>query len=475
VIDIRFATRLRLPLIVGSVLLTVAWGLRRLQDTLTLAHDDVTNPYTISLALLFAMFAGQLYLAWREKPYAISEADERRIGRLTVCLNLPVYNEDPELLERVLTSIFAQTRLPNRVELVDDGSSVDYSELRAVWVDRVPEGVEFAWVRTENRGKRHAQMETFARASEDILVTIDSDTILHRRAIEEGLKPFADPAVASVAGLVLALNKHTNMLTRVQDLVVTTWQLTLRSAYSMLRSVTVNSGPFALYRAAVIRKAADGYLHEQIAGRPVQFSDDSLLTLYALIRGHTVQQPSAIAFSAWPETLSHHLRQQVRWTRGSFIRSLWRLRYLPLRGAAFWLHLVGHAQFLASTVMLVFVFMVHPDIGLEHVVPMLVIAMLLSYATTVRTLTVRRSDETLLQQLAVYALSPLVVLWALFVYRPLRLFGMVSCLRTGWGTRQKVETPTRSSTRAAQPVQAPAVPTFADSQRTPQEADLVAV
>jgi hyaluronan synthase len=475
VIDIRFATRLRLPLILCSVLLTLAWGMRRLQDTLALAHDDAANPYTLLLALLFAMFACQLLLAWRERPYTVSPEDEPRIERLSVCLNLPVYNEDPGLLHRVLTSIFAQSRLPDRVELVDDGSKVDYSALRARWLADVPEGVEFSWVRTENRGKRHAQMETFGRAREDILVTIDSDTILHRRAIEEGLKPFADPEVTSVAGLVLALNKHTNTLTRVQDLVVTTWQLTLRSAYSMLRSVTVNSGPFALYRGAVIRQAADGYLNERIAGRPVQFSDDSLLTLYALMRGRTVQQPSAIAFSAWPETLSHHLRQQVRWTRGSFIRSLWRLRYLPLRGVAFWLHLIGHAQFLASTVMLVFVFCIRPHIGLHHLAPMLMIAMLLSYATTVRTLTVRRSDETLGQQLGVYALSPLVVLWALFVYRPLRLFGMVSCLRTGWGTRQTVETPAVSTFRSATPVQPAAPFALADTQRTPQEADLVAV
>ena len=468
-IDIRFATRLRLPLLLCSLLLTVAWGLRRLQDTVALGHDDAANPYTLLLGLLFAMFSCQLLLAWREKPYTVDEADKARIDQLTVALNLPVYNEDPKLLDQVLASIFAQSRLPDRIELVDDGSKVDYTELRARWLARVPTGVEFSWLRTPNRGKRHAQMQTFAGASEDILITIDSDTLLHARAIEEGLKPFADPEVTSVAGLVLALNKHTNMLTRVQDLVVTTWQLTLRSAYSRLHSVTVNSGPFALYRSFVIRQAEDGYLNERIAGRPVQFSDDSLLTLYALMEGRTVQQPSAIAFSAWPETFSHHLRQQVRWTRGSFIRSLWRLRYLPLRGIAFWLHLIGHAQFLASTIMLVFVFCIRPNIGVHHIAPMLLIAMLLSYATTVRTLTVRRSDETLGQQLGVYALSPLVVLWALFVYRPLRLFGMFSCLRTGWGTRETVETAAAVPVRAAAPV------ALAETAPPQAEAELVAV
>ena len=37
------------------------------------------------------------------------------MGALTICLNLPVYNEDAALLDQVLASIFAQTRLPNRV------------------------------------------------------------------------------------------------------------------------------------------------------------------------------------------------------------------------------------------------------------------------------------------------------------------------------------------------------------------------
>ena len=406
---------------------------------LSLIHGDTASPYTVLLAMMFGVFAWQWWLAWRERPYVLEPDERLRVNALTTCLNVPVYNEDPELLEQVLMSLFAQTRLPNHVEVVDDGSRVDYSGLRARSQSRAPKGVTFTWVRTENRGKRHAQMETFATAPEDILITIDSDTVLHPHAIEEGLKPFADPRVTAVAGLVLALNKHSNLLTRLEDLIVTTWQLTLRSAYSYFGSVTVNSGPFALYRSFVVQQARDGYLSETIAGRPVQFSDDSLLTLYALMQGRTVQQPSAVAFSAWPEKLSHHVRQQLRWTRGTFIRSLWRLRYLPFGSIAFWLHVLGHAQFLASTVMLALIVFVHPEFNSAQVVQMLLTAMLLSYATTARTLIIRRSDETVRQQLGVYALSPLVVLWAMFVYRPLRLFGMITCFRTGWGTRQAVE------------------------------------
>jgi hyaluronan synthase len=438
-IDVSFAAGRRVILVILSTSLVAVWAIHRLAQTVDFFRGNSGSPYVLLLTVLVIAFALQLWLAWRERPFTPSHEEQACIDELTVCLNVPVYNEDPDLLDEVLASIFAQTRLPNRVEVVDDGSDTAYAWLRARWLARVPNGVVFSWVRTPNRGKRQAQMTSFANAREDVLVTIDSDTVLHPRAIEEGLKPFADPHVASVAGLVLAFNKHKNLLTRLQDLILTSAQLTLRSAHSQLGSVTVNSGAFALYRRLVIQVAHDGYLNEQLAGRPVRFSDDSLLTLYALVRGRTVQQTSAIAFSAWPETISHHLRQQLRWTRGSFIRSLWRLRYLPMRRAAFWLHVAGHAQFIGVTAMFALVVGLRPEVGLHNLGPMLAITMLLSYAVTARTLLIRRSDESLRRQLAVYALSPLVVPWALFVYRPIRLYGMLTCLRTDWGTRRGVE------------------------------------
>jgi hyaluronan synthase len=435
VIDVAFSSR-RLLLVGVSAVLVLGWGLRRFDDALALSTGRATHQFSLILMAIFLFFAWQLWLSWRERPIALTLDDQRRVHALTVCVNVPVYNEDPVLLDKVIDSLCRQTCLPNRIQVVDDGSSADYTELRQSWQKKVPEGVAFSWVRTVNRGKRHAQMETFTFAEEDVLVTIDSDTVLNRDAIAEGVKPFARQDVASVAGLVLALNKHQNFLTRVEDLVVTTWQLTMRSAHSMLGCVTVNSGPFALYRAAVIKQAREGYLNETILGKPVQFSDDSLLTLYAARIGRTVQQPSAIAFSAWPESLSHHLRQQIRWTRGGFIRSLWRFRYLPIRGPAFWFAVAGWSVFASTTAM--FVVIVAPG-DLARLLPTVVVALLLSYATTIRTLSIRRSDETLAQQLGVYALSPFVVIWACLIYRPLRLWGMVTFLKTGWGTRDQIE------------------------------------
>jgi hyaluronan synthase len=393
--------------------------------------------FTLVFLCIFLFLAWQLALAWASRPFTVGAGQQDVVDALTTTVNVPVYNEDPALLDKVLRSLFEQTRLPGKVSVVDDGSKVDYSGLRDWWTANHDRRVAFEWIRQDNGGKRTAQMATFDRDDPaDILITIDSDTMLHPRAIEEGLKPFADPRVMSVAGLVLALNKHKNLLVKTIDLVITTWQLTSRSALSVFGSVLVNSGPYALYRSSVIAEARDAYLSETFCGRPVHFSDDALLTMFALLRGRAVQQHTAVAFTTWPEGLSHHVRQQLRWCRGMFIRSFWRFRYLPATGLAFWFEIACWIQFLLSTLAFVEVFVIESALQRHLVLTALIITPLLTYGVTLRTLMVRRDDETRLQQFGVYALSPLVIVWGWLIFRPLRVWGMVTCLKLGWGTRE---------------------------------------
>lgn len=418
---------------------SLAWGYRHAMQLRGLA-GGTAYPFALAFTGVFIFLVLQLCIAWLDKPVTTSRRQDRYLGRLRVVVNVPVYNEDPALLDRVLAALHAQTRAAD-ISVVDDGSH-NAAELRAVrdrWQARSWPGV-FAWKTQPNRGKRTAQVATLdAFPDADILVTIDSDTLLHPRALEEGLKPFTDPRVQSVAGLVLALNKHKNVLVRTIDLVITTWQLTARSALSVAGSVLVNSGPFALYRASVLRECRDAYLGETFCGRQVHFSDDALLTMYALLRGRTVQQTSAVAFTTWPEGLSHHCRQQLRWCRGMFIRSFWRFRYLPLRGVALWFELAAWAQFITTTAIFTDLFIIRPAEG--HGISLLTLAVtpLLTYGVTLRTLTICRTDETLRQKLTAYAMSPLTVIWGWVIFRPLRIWGILTCLRLGWGTRQKIE------------------------------------
>jgi hyaluronan synthase len=412
--------------------------------TLVLAQHILGHQYrqfSIVFFLVFTWMGYQLWLAWREKPISnLTQKQQDYLDRLRVTVNVPVYNEDPNIVHQTLLSIFNQTRLPNRVQVVDDGTnSVNYHNLRNWWIMCHDYNVEFSWVRQDNAGKRHAQMKTFLAGDADIFITTDSDTILTPTAIEEGLKPFIDKQVASVAGLVVGLNKHQNNLVRLLDLIFVSWQLTSRSALSSLNSVMVNCGPFALYRANNIKKHADGYLAEDFFGRTVNFSDDSLLTLYSMLEGKTVQQTSAIALSMWPDNFNHVVRQQLRWCRGSFIRSMWRFKYLPLSSPAFWFQLIGYVQFTITGIIGVYILLYSPVINKELFWPGAMIGLLLMYVVTLRVFIIKRSDETFLQLLLQWLMSPLIIIWGWLVFRPLRIYAMMTCYKTGWGTRQKVE------------------------------------
>jgi hyaluronan synthase len=421
------------------ILIAVAvWAAHHAVATIAVARGATRNELTLVYAVTFAFLALQAVLYHLERPKRCTPRQKRQLDAMRVDVSVPVYQEDTGYLRATLASLLQQTRLPNAVHVVDDGSTIDYTEVRAWFEDAATRaGVAVTWQRQANAGKRHAQGAAVrVSPAAQVYVTVDSDARLDERALEQLLIPLADPRVQSVAGIVLAANNRANLLARFTDLYYVTGQLTDRSSLSAVGSVLVNSGVLAAYRAEILRDNLDGYLSETIAGRPVTFSDDSMLTLYALLRGKTVQQPTAIVYTAMPERVGHAVRQYLRWMRGSTIRSLWRLRYLPPARIAYWLHLARWVQMALATVVFAYLFIARPLAGQAPPWTVALVPVLIGYAQGLRYLTIRRPDEPLRSQLFTWTLAPLAVLWAWTVLRAVRWYAMTTCLKTGWGTRQ---------------------------------------
>ena len=252
------------------------------------------------------------------------------------------------------------------------------------------------------------------------------------------MKPFAHRRVQSVAGVEVAYNSHANLLTRMSSIRQIAWQMTQCCVLSMAGNVLVNRGTFAMYRAPVVRDNLNAYVNEMFLGSLVKYSDDSLLTLYALQRGRAVQQLTAFQLPMYPENVGHALRQWFRWMRGSTIRNLWRLRYLPVFSYGWLMSLLSWWQFIVSWAAYLMVFAVRPAEGHFGIAPVLIV-LLSSYLVALRNLLIRRSDHTPGQQLDTYLLAPLSLLWSLLVLRPARVYAMLTCGRNGWGTRGKIE------------------------------------
>lgn len=445
------------------------WGVRHVFNTIAIVKG-AERPFGLIFTLAFALLWWQALLCFGEPVYRSNPVEQQALDRLNLAVVIPVYNEDPATLHANLGAMLEQSRLPNTIVVVDDGSDenlVDYDDVRHWFTDQTERtGVAGRWVRQPNAGKRSAIVSACRLSiGADIIMTVDSDSILDREAISEGLKPFIDRRVQSVAGVILPLNSKrawfrgtryggasanlpspkrmwTDLVCRMTDVWLVSSQLINRSALSTVGGVLVNSGPIAFYRASVIRDNADGYLYERFLGRHVQFSDDSMLTLYAHLRGRTVQQPTSFAFTLMPETFEGHRRQFLRWMRGSFIRSFWRFRYLPLTRYTYWAHLISWFQFCLGTVVFIAFFVVDPllnDALLSAWPSLFVVPVIIGYGQGIRYLGVRRSDQSLLSQCVTFLLSPLMAVYSFTILRALRIWAMLTATSVGWGTRQRVE------------------------------------
>lgn len=430
-------------IVAGAILFLAAamWAIRHVLSLIQSIHGRGSE-FDVIFFFAFILLTWQMTLSFMERPHRTTPEQQAELEKAYLVINVPCYNEDGPALKECIASMFRQTRKPDLIHVVDDGSTVDYTEVRSWFESEAPRhGVEARWDRQVNQGKRHAQGATISTTPQaDFYITIDSDAILDEHSIEEGLKPFADPRVMSVAGLVLLSNYRKNLITWISELWFVVGQMVDRSAMSTMGSVLVNSGALAFYRGDLLRRHLDGYLHEEFFGRRIETSDDSMLTIYALTEGRAVQQPTAFAFTLMPEKYSHHRRQYLRWMRGAFIRSWWRFKYLPIGSYAYWTHFLGWMQVALSTITFGIFFIYAPVVIGPQVLPyFVIIPLLVGFGQGLRYFTIKRSDMSKRTQFAIFMLTPISTLYSFFVLRFIKFYAIATCLNTGWGTRQGVE------------------------------------
>lgn len=352
---------------------------------------------------------------------------------------VPFYNEDPEALRACIESLLDQSHPVERIIVVDDGSTVEHGLHVALQVLSAAEHPGAVVHRlSENRGKRHAQAWALERLRTEIVLTVDSDTVLHHDAVREGLRAFADPDVQGVTGNVQALNAGTNLLTKLTSLRYANAFLWERAAYSSLGSVLCACGSLSLWRRELLEQNLDDYLGQSFLGVPVMYGDDRRLTNYGLRQGKVLFQDTAVAYTTVPERFGHYARQQARWNRSFFRESLWALRHFRPWTSVWLLSFSELALWAWFTTAIVAVFVVYPAITGE--LPSawyLAFVGIMAYARSIRYLGSQRTS--LSQQVGVFLLAPLYGLLYLLVLMPIRVWALLHLRQPGWGTREHVE------------------------------------
>jgi hyaluronan synthase len=272
----------------------------------------------ISMGLVLLLMRTVLWLLYRPSP-AAREEDAPRLSVI-----IPAYNEGA-MVEDAIASIAVAAYPGDRLQIIaiDDGSTDD------TWHHIRHAALRFPALVTPvrlpvNQGKRGALAEGFRRASGEVIVSVDSDSVIERGALLAIVGPFRDPRVGAVAGKVAVHNRRASLIPRMLHVRFILSFDYLRSAQSVFRTVYCCPGALAAYRASVVRQVMPGWERQRFLGAHCTYGEDRALTNDILAAGYdTVYQRTAVVHTVVPETYSKLCRMFLRWDR-SYIREEFR-------------------------------------------------------------------------------------------------------------------------------------------------------
>jgi hyaluronan synthase len=238
----------------------------------------------------------------------------------SVSVVIPAFNEGA-MVEKAIESSALSDYPQEKLEIlcVDDGSTDDTWEYVQRAAARHP-GLVQTFRHSRNRGKRHALATGFDRARGEILVTMDSDSVIARDGLRHLVSPFADPRVGATTAKVRVYNKHQNFLTRMLAVRYIMAFEFFRASTSVFRTVMCCSGVLSAYRHSVVSRFQERWLEQEFLGQVCTYGDDRALTNFVLREGYdTVYQRTAEVQTLAPATLTKLARMLTRWHK-SFIR-----------------------------------------------------------------------------------------------------------------------------------------------------------
>lgn len=287
----------------------------------------LVRPTAIWIAMGGLLLAIRTAMWTRYRPWASATEDDA--PSLTVVI--PAYNEG-RMVEKSIESAVAARYPRSRLQVIsiDDGSTDDtwkYIERAAA---RHPEIVT-AIRMPKNGGKRAALAAGVRAARGEIIVTVDSDSVIEAGSLLAIAGPFRDPKVGAVAGKVAVYNRERSMLARMLHVRFILSFDFLRSAQSTFRTVYCCPGALSAYRTAAFRGLLEKWERQTFLGVPCTYGEDRALTnLFFELGYDAVYQRTAVVHTVVPETYSKLCKMYLRWNRSyvreelRFARIVWR-------------------------------------------------------------------------------------------------------------------------------------------------------
>lgn len=231
---------------------------------------------------------------------------------------VPAFNEAASIADTI-RSLQAQTAVPEKIIIVDDGSTDDTGEIArslGVTVIRPP---------VNTGSKAGAQSFALPSVRTEFTIAVDADTTLAPDAVEKLLAAFKDRKVAAACGSVLPRRIETiwERGRYIEYLFAFTFYKRVQDIYG---APLISSGCFSMYRTTSLR-AAGGWSTRTLA-------EDMDLTWTFYRKGFSVRFiPGAVCYPLEPHDFGFLRKQLRRWSHG-FIQNV-RFHWRGLLGIPF--------------------------------------------------------------------------------------------------------------------------------------------
>ncbi len=311
-----------------------------------------------AMGIVLLCFRTLLWFCYRP----IDSVDPDHAPLLTVVI--PAYNEG-RMVEKSIDSVAAANYPSDRLEIivVDDGSTDDTWNYILAAAGRNPQlvtPIRFP----KNKGKRAALETGFRQARGEIVVTIDSDSVIEPQTLLAIAGPFRNPSIGAVAGKVLVYNRDRGLIPRMLHVRFILSFDFLRAAQSTYGTVYCCPGALSAYRTSVVREVLDAWVNQTFLGEPCTYGEDRSLTNFILSRGYdTVYQRTAVVHTTVPRTYTKLSRMYLRWDRSyvkeevRFARIVWKRPFLA-RLIAFTDFLVTNLRYPVNYIILALFFVI---------------------------------------------------------------------------------------------------------------------
>lgn len=223
---------------------------------------------------------------------------------MRITILIPCHNEEKSI-QKCVESCLAQTRKPDEIIVVNDGSTDRSGEILATFGD----AIRVVSIPKATGNKSYAQEHGLRYVTGDVFIATDGDTIIDKNFVAAIVEDFADPNIAAVSGYVKSLKY--NWLTTCRAFEYSIGQNIHKLAQSYMNFMFVIPGAAGAFRTQVFKKYIK-FEHDTIT-EDLDFTyklhENNLPILY---------DRRAISYTQDPTTLMQYINQTRRWVGGGF-------------------------------------------------------------------------------------------------------------------------------------------------------------